>query len=332
MKAIRQYEFGGPEQLRYEEVADPEPRDGQVRIAVDVAGVHLVDTTIRRGTSFGAFPPPTLPMIPGREVAGTVDELGPSSDASLLGRRVVVHLGMASGGYASTAVADADALFALPDDVGAAEAVAMVGTGRTTLGILEVAQPRPDDVVLVTAAAGGVGALLVQAARATGAFVVAAARGANKVAVAERLGADATVDYTAGRWSPEPWTDRVRAALDGRPVTLALDGVGGEIGRAAFDLVAPGGRMVVFGYASGTQMPLDAGDLYTSGVTVAAGIGARIVSRPGGIRDLSAKALDELAAGRLQPLVNAPFALADAAEAHRAIEARETIGKVVLVP
>ncbi|MGH9137956.1 MAG: zinc-binding dehydrogenase [Acidimicrobiales bacterium] len=332
MKAIRQYEFGGPEQLRYEEIADPEPGDRQVRIAVDVAGVHFVDTTIRRGVSFGAFPSPALPMIPGREVAGTVDRLGPDADASLLGHRVVVHLGMASGGYASAAVADADTLFPLPEGVDAAEAVAMVGTGRTTLGILEVARPRPDDVVLVTAAAGGVGALLVQAARATGAFVVAAARGANKVAVAERLGADVTIDYAAGRWAPEPWTDRVREALAGRPVTLALDGVGGEIGRAAFDLVAPGGRMVVFGYASGTQLPLDADDLYSSGVTVAAGIGARIMSRPGGIRDLSAKALDELTAGRLKPLVNAPFALADAAEAHRAIEARETIGKVVLVP
>jgi NADPH2:quinone reductase len=327
VKAIRQFRFGGPEQLIYEAVPDPTPGTGQVRIAVEASGVHLVDTTIRRGTTFGALPPPTLPMTPGREVAGVVDTLGDGTDPAWLGRRVVVHLGAASGGYATLAVADASDLFALPDHVAATDAVAMVGTGRTALGILEIAAVRADDVAVVTAAAGGVGALLVQAAKAVGATVLATARGDDKLAAVARLGADEVVDHGL-----EGWPDALRDAAGGRPITLALDGVGGATGRAAFELVAPRGRMIVFGWASGEPMPLTVGDLYASGVAIAAGIGAAVVNRPGGIRGLAEAALDELAAGRLRPLVNPPFALADAADAHRAIESRATIGKVVLAP
>ena len=325
--AIRQHQFGGPDVLRYEEVPDPEPSPGQVRIAVRAAGVHLLDTSIRQGTSFGPFGPPELPMTPGREVAGVVDQLGAGTDPSWLGRPVVVHLGQASGGYASTVVAAAEDVFPLGDEPDFAAAVAMVGTGRTALGILETAEPTADDVALVTAAAGGLGALLVQALRAAGATVVGAAGGPAKVRVVEQLGADLAVDYTE-----DDWPDRVRKVLDGRGVTLVLDGVGGAIGRSAFELASPGGRMVLFGYSDGAPMPLDAEDLFASGVTVTAAVGPRMMGRPGGIRGLAQQALAELAAGRLTPLVNPPFALADAAAAHRALEGRGTTGKVVLVP
>ena len=195
MHAIRQHEFGPPETLIYEEVADPVPADGQLRIAVEAAGVHLLDTTIRRGESGGPFPLPDLPMTPGREVAGRVEALGPGVDDDWLGRRVVAHLGMASGGYAELAVAPVGALHELPDDLEADAAVAMIGTGRTTMGILEVAQPTPDDVVLVTAAAGGIGSLLVQAAHNVGAVVAGVAGGPDKVERARKLGADVGVDY-----------------------------------------------------------------------------------------------------------------------------------------
>ncbi|MEO7555007.1 MAG: zinc-binding dehydrogenase [Acidimicrobiales bacterium] len=325
MRAIRQYELGGPETLRYDEVDDPRPGEGQVRVVVHAAGVHVIDTSIRRGGGFG--PPPQLPMTPGREVAGVIDALGPHVEGALLGRRVVGHLGDANGGYASMAVADVGALIALADHVGFAEAVAMVGTGRTTLGILEAAAPQADDVVVITAAAGGIGALLVQAIHRRGATVVGAAGSAPKARIAEEQGADVGVDY-----SIDGWADEVRARLDGRAVTLALDGVGGPIGRAAFELVGPRGRMVLYGFASGEPMTLGVGDLFARGVTVSAAIGARVASRPGGLHDLSVQALDELAAGRLQPLIHPPFELADAADAHRAIEARATTGKVVLVP
>ena len=165
MHAIRQHDFGGPDTLVLEEVPDLDPGDGQVRIAVEAAGVHLVDTTIRSGESGGPFPLPDLPMTPGREVAGRVDRTGPGVDPAWSGRRVVAHLGLASGGYAEQALAAVTALHALPDHVTAPAAVAMIGTGRTAMGILEVAGIAADDVVLVTAAAGGLGSLLVQAAR-----------------------------------------------------------------------------------------------------------------------------------------------------------------------
>jgi NADPH2:quinone reductase len=168
----------------------------------------------------------------------------------------------------------------------------------------------------------------VQAARSVGATVVGVAGGARKIAEIERLGADVAVDYRAG----DAWPEQVRAALDGRPVTLALDGVGGDTGRAALGLVAPGGRMVIYGYASGEPMPLSVADLFGSGVTVIPGIGVRLLERPGGIRALAAAALGELAAGNLVPLVHPPFPLAEAADAHRALESRATIGKVVLAP
>jgi NADPH:quinone reductase len=326
MHAIRLHAFGPPENLRYERVEDPRPGPGQARIAVAAAGVHLIDTVLREGRPMGPLALPDLPTIPGREVAGTVDAVGPEVDERWLGRRVVAHLGPASGGYAELAVREAEALHALPDGLADDAAVAMIGTGRTALAILEVARPTADDVVLVTAAAGGLGSLLVQAARNAGATVVGVAGGPAKVDRVRQLGADVAVDYAAAGWS-----DAVRAALDGRDVTVALDGVGGAIGRGALELLGVGGRLILFGAASGEQIELSVGDLYSRGLTVSAAIGARIAQRPGGLRALEEQALAAAADGRLLPLVQR-FALAQAAAAHTAIQARATVGKTVLVP
>jgi NADPH:quinone reductase len=325
MHAIRLHEFGPAENLVYEEVEDPRPATGQVRIAVAAAGVHLIDTNIRAGVQQGPMPLPELPTIPGREVAGTVDALGAGVDESWLGRRVVAHLGPASGGYAELAVRDVDAVHALPDGVAEDAAVAMIGTGRTTLGILEVAQLAPGDVALITAAAGGIGSLLVQAAGERGAVAVALAGGEAKVQRARALGAAVAVDYT----TPE-WTEAVREALGDKRATVAFDGVGGEVGRAALELLAPGGRLILFGWSSGQPTRLSATDLFARGLTASAAIGPRILNRPGGLRDLEEQALDALAAGSLVPLVQR-FPLAEAARAHSALETRGTAGKVVLV-
>jgi len=317
VKAIVLREFGPAENLRHEEVDDPAPAAGQVRIALAAAGVHLVDTIIRRGSSHGPYPQPVLPAIPGREVAGVVDALGPGVDQGWLGRRVVAHLGQAGAGYAELAVREVDAVHALPDGLAADAAVAMIGTGRTTMAILEVAQITADDTVLVTAAAGGIGSLLVQAARSAGARVIGAAGGPEKVA---QVRADLAVDYN------EPgWTEAVGE------VTVALDGVGGELGRGALERLAVGGRLIVFGGASGAPIQFDVGDLYRRGLTVSAAIGPRILNRPGGIRELEERALAAAADGTLTPALTR-FPLADAAAAHAAIENRATIGKVVLVP
>ncbi|RSM64457.1 oxidoreductase [Kibdelosporangium aridum] len=324
-RAIRQYEFGPAEVLRLEEVPAPVPDRGQVRVRVAAAGVHLVDTSIRGGVGGGPFALPELPMTPGREVAGVVDAVGAQVDQAWLGKRVVAHLGQASGGYAELAVANVASLHELADGVEFDKAVAMIGTGRTTMAVLEAASLRADDVVLVPAAAGGMGALLVQAARNVGAFVVALAGGPAKVEVVRGLGADVVLDYRV-----DGWPERVRQALGDRELTVYFDSVGGAAGRAAFDLLGVGGRVVMFGYSSGEQLELSAGDLWARSLTATAAIGPRILRRPGGLRELESAALAALAAKELVPLTQA-FPLAQAAAAHRALETRGTVGKVVLV-
>jgi NADPH2:quinone reductase len=325
MHAIRQYEFGPPDNLRYEEVPDPEPAPGQVRIAVEASGVHLIDTAIRNGEGPAYYARPELPMVPGREVAGVVDAIGVGADESWAGRRVVAHLGLASGGYAESAVAPAEALHDIPGALEADAAVAMIGTGRTAVAILGTAALRADDVVLATAAAGGLGSLFVQAAHNAGAAVVGLAGGAEKTERVRELGATAAVDYLAS-----DWPERVRGALDGREVSIVLDGVGGDLGRQALELLGPGGRMVVFGWSSGEPTALTTMDVFGRSLTVTTGLGPDF-GGPERKRELEATALAEAAAGRLVPLLSR-FPLADAAAAHTALESRATVGKTVLIP
>jgi NADPH2:quinone reductase len=327
MHAIRLHAFGPAENLVFEEVGDPRPGPGQVRIAVRAAGVHVLDTNIRSGDTGGPFPLPDLPQIPGREVAGVVDAAGDGVDGSWLGRRVVAHLGMASQGYAELVVAPVGSLHELPDGLADDAAVAMIGTGRTTLAVLEAAELGPDDVVLVTAAAGGIGNLLVQAARNVGATVIGVAGGPDKVARVRELGADVALDYRTPAWA-----DDLRAERGDRPLTVAFDSVGGDAGRATLELLAPAGRLVIYGWSSGAPTGLSAGDIVGRGLTVTGAIGPRILQRPGGMRDLETRALARAAAGEWAPLVDSRFPLADAARAHRALEERETVGKVILVP
>ncbi|GGP63477.1 zinc-binding dehydrogenase [Saccharothrix coeruleofusca] len=322
MRAIRQHEFGPAETLRLAEVDDPEPGPGQVRVAVSVAGVHLLDAHLRAGQA-GPLPLPPLPTTPGREVAGVVAALGAGVDPSWLGKRVTAHLGQRSGGYAELAVADATALHALPDHVSDDQAVAMIGTGRTAVGVLRVARLTAADVVLVTSAAGGMGSLFVQEAHALGATVVGAAS-AGKLDLVRGLGADHVVDYTA----PD-WAERVRAEVG--EVTAVLDGVGGAAGRAALELLGVGGRIVLFGWSAGTPTRIETPDLYARGLTATVALGPRLFQGTS-LRELESRALHALASGRLSPVVSSAFPLAEAAAAHRALESRDTVGKVVLKP
>ena len=307
MKAIRQYEFGGPDTLRYEDVPDPEPGPYQARIEVHACGVHLIDASLRAGVQEGP-PLPTLPTTPGREVAGVVASPGPWS-----GKRVVAHLGPAGGGYAAVAVAPVTALHEIPASLSYEAAVALIGTGRTAEAILSEAALEAGDVGVLAGAAGGLGILLAQAAAAAGATVVGLAGGPAKTA---RVKADLVIDYS------EPgWAERVP------PATVLLDGTGGTIGRALFDRLSPGGRVVLFGWSSGQPFAFDVWDLYRLGVTVSCAIGARVATWPGGMRALETAAL-------ARPWVPAvtTFPLADAAGAHVAMESRRTTGKTVLIP
>ena len=321
MHAIRLHAFGPPDHLVLDELPDLEPGAGEVRIAVEASGVHLLDTTIRRGEP-GPMPRPELPTVPGREVAGVVDAVGPDVDQAWLGRRVVAHLGMVPGGYAEQAVTAVEKLSGVADHVGFPEAVAAVGTGRTALGVAELEPASADDVVLVPSAAGGLGWLLVQSARAAGATVVAAARG-ERTAALDELGADLVVDYGRAGWSRE-----VQERLGG--VTLVYDGVGGAVGRAALELLRPGGRLVMFGYSAGTPTELTTADLMGRGISAGWSLGARMNALPGGIPGLAGRALDKVAAGEWRPLVST-YPLADAGRAHADLEGRRALGKVVLV-
>jgi NADPH2:quinone reductase len=327
MYAIQQHAVGGPKELRYEEVQDPHPSRGQIRIRVESAGVHLIDTAIRRSERSGPLPPPKLPMIPGREVAGVVDELGPGVDQPVIGSRVVVDLGVASGGYAQFAIADVNAVHAVPNGIDADEAVDLIGTGRTSMAILELAAPSPDDTAVMTAAAGGVGSLVVQGLVRAGATVIGVAGGPDRVGHVRALGAIDAIDYLN-----KSWTNSVRAASADRPITLAIDGVGGDIGRSALELLDVGGRLVMHGSSSGRTTQLSSDDIYARGVTVSAAIGARLLRRPGGLRSLETSALNAAAEAWLRPIVGQRFALSDAWQAHEAIESRATIGKTVLRP
>lgn len=318
MRAIRLHEFGPPENLRVEELPDLRPTDGEVRMSVAASGVHLVDTSIRRGEE-GPFPRPDLPTVPGREVVGTVDLVGDGVDPAWLGTRVVAHLGMVPGGYADQAVTAVDNLIRLPDDLGFRDAVALVGTGRTAEAVLEHVRLAPDDVVLVPAAAGGLGWLLVQGAKEAGATVIAAARGEAKTALLEDSVADLVVDYGDPDW----------AAQVGRKVTVVLDGVGGTVGRAALELLVPGGRLLMFGYSSGSVTEVTTQDLVGRSITAGWGLGPQLFSRPGGIKGLAERALARAARGGWRPLVTA-YPLGEAARAHRDLEERRTVGKVVL--
>lgn len=324
MHAIRLHTFGSAENLTYEQTADPAPGPGQVRIAVAAAGVHLLDTALRAGMP-GPAPVP-LPTIPGREVAGTVDALGEGTPELWLGKRVVAHLGFQPGGYAELAVTDIERLHEIPAGLDFAHAVAMIGTGRTVMGILQFTDLGPDSVAVVPAAAGGIGTLLVQYARHAGATVIGLAGGPAKTALVAANGADLAVDYT-----DPAWPDKVRAYLGGRPATIVFDGVGGDIAREATALLSPTGQHLVFGWSGE--------GIHTGGPYLVEGLsqqvlGPEMLAKAGGpnpVRTLELRALTEAADGRLTPSVHR-FPLAEAAAAHHALENRGTTGKVVLEP
>ena len=312
-------EFGPPNVLQPTEVPEPVPGPGDVLIDVEVVNITFVETQLRAGKSPNPAMLPQLPAIPGNGVGGTVLAVGEGVDPVLVGRRVVSSTG-GTGAYAERVAVDAAGLIEVPGELELADAVALLADGRTAMLLMRGAEVRTDETVLVEAAAGGVGSLLVQLCRNAGAQVVAAAGGGRKLELASELGAGLTVDYT------EPdWTQAIKAQLGG--VDVAFDGVGGEIGRAAFDLVRPAGRFSVFGLASGQFTEIPDEEAARRGISVIRG--SRVA--PEEMLELTRAALAEAAAGRLRPVVGQTFPLDRAADAHAAIEARATIGKTLLL-
>jgi NADPH:quinone reductase len=311
MRAVLLSEFGPPSVLVPADVPAPTAGDGQVLIDVAYANITFVETQFR-ATGFGPFKG-ELPVIPGNGVGGVVAAAGRGADERWVGRRVVTSTG-GTGGYAERVAVNADVLFPVPDGLALDDAVALLADGRTAAMLVDSAGIRPGERVLVEAAAGGVGTLLVQLARAAGAKVVAAAGGERKLALARELGAAHAVDYR------EPdWTERAG------DVDVVFDGVGGATGRAAFGLLRRGGRMVSFGLASGEWATIDEADAAARGVTL-----VRPGATPEQMRGFTETVLAQAAAGRVRPVIGQRFPLERAADAHAAIEARATIGKTLL--
>ncbi|QFG24905.1 zinc-binding dehydrogenase [Actinomadura sp. WMMB 499] len=311
MRAVWLTGLGGPEVLVAGEAPDPAPGDGRALVAVEFANITFVETQMRAGgpSPFTVEPP----VIPGNGVGGVVTAVGAGADPALVGRRVVSATG-GSGGYAELAAVDAAGVFEVPDGLALDDAVALLADGRTATMMLRAAGPRPGERVLVEAAAGGVGTLLVQLAKAAGAVVVAAVGGARKAEVARGLGADEVVDYR------EPgWTAGVGA------VDVVFDGVGGGVAREAFTLLRGGGRMVSFGLASGEWAQVPEGDAAARGVTL-----VRPEATPEEMRGFTETVLADAARGMVRPLIGQRYPLADAAGAHAAIESRATVGKTLL--
>ena len=250
MRTIEVTRFGGPEVLKLRERPDPVAGLGQV--VVDVAAIPLLwlDTALRSGKGRNWFTVEP-PYVPGNGVAGTVSAVGADVEADWIGRDVVSDT-RATGSYAERVAVSADGLVPIPDELTSLTAAALLTDGRTALGILDGVAVQAGTSVLITGAAGGMGLLLIQLASACGARVVGAARGEPKLAAVRAQGAVAAVDY-----SEPDWTGRVLDALgDDRP-SVVLDGVGGEIGRAAFAMTAEGGVFSAHGAASGDFAPLD---------------------------------------------------------------------------
>ncbi|NEW30526.1 zinc-binding dehydrogenase [Nocardia cyriacigeorgica] len=329
MRAVYVTKFGGPEVLEVRDVPEPVPGAGEVLVDVVAADVMFLDTRLRSGWGTDFFPVEP-PYVPGGAIGGVVAAVGPDVDPSWVGTRVSTATvrsgiggGLPIGGYAEKALSRAETLTPVPDDVTLEQAVALTHDGKTALAVFDRAAIESGEWVLITAAAGGLGTLLTQRARTAGAKVIAAARGAAKLEVARRLGADVLVDYS------EPgWVDEVRAATGGPGAQVVLDGAGGELGGAAVEALADGGRFIGYGSAAGDFAAVDTDAAQQRGLTV---LGLfDIASDATDWSALAERALAEVAAGRWEVVIGQTFPLAEADRAHAAIDSRGAIGRTLL--
>ncbi|WP_285486102.1 zinc-binding dehydrogenase [Amycolatopsis taiwanensis] len=317
MRVVWVKEFGGPEVLVAGEAPDPVAGPGQVLIDVAFANITFVETQLRAGST-GPYRL-DLPVIPGNGVGGVIVATGKGVDPELVGVRVVTGLN-GSGGYAERVVVGAEAPFVVRDGLALDDAVALLADGRTAAALMHAAGVTAGMRVLVEAAAGGVGSLLVQLAGAAGATVVAVAGGAGKVELARELGAAHAIDYSSADWA-----QRVRDEVGG--VDIVFDGVGGEIGASAFGLLGRGGWFFSYGLASGAWTEVSEETAAARGVSIHRGS----LGSPAELRRFTERVLVDAANGRVRPVIGQRFPLTEAAQAHRAIETRATLGKTLLV-
>lgn len=325
MKKIIVNEFGGPEKLTLHDVAVPSAGDGQIVIKVEASGVNFSDSMQRRNQY--VFPV-SLPYLPGFEVAGIVTELGKGVENISVGDRVVAML-PGGGGYAQYAVTPSYLAAVLPPTISAQESLALQVQGLTAyLMLKDGAKLQAGQTVLVQAAAGGVGTLLVQIAKQMGASkVIATASTAEKLAVAKSLGADELINYTEANW-----VQKVKDATGGKGADVILDATGGEILRNSLNCLAPFGKLISFGNPTGGSTSIEAYTLVNNN-QILQGFGlASYFEKPDLMQEAYQYLFSQAATGKLKVHIGQTFPLKDAAEAHRQMESRKTTGKIVLIP
>lgn len=324
MRAVVCSELGPPSVLRVEDRPDPQPRPGQVVVAVEAAGVNYVDALFVAG-EYQIKPP--LPFVPGSELAGTVVELGEGVEGLEVGQRVLASVGL--GGYASRVACGATQVTAVPDGLDPLRAAAFTQSYCTALfSLRDRAHVQPGETVLVLGAGGGVGLAAVDVAVALGARAIAVASSADKREAALAQGAEAAIDPTI-----EDLKDRARALSGGGGVDVVVDPIGGDLAEPALRSLDLFGRYLVIGFAAGTipRLPLNQ-VLLRNRAIVGVDWGAWGMAHPAQNQALLADALALVAAGRLHPVAPTAYPLERVADALTDLRERRVTGKVVLVP
>lgn len=315
MKAIRVNELGGADKLTVEEIEKPTANADEVLIKVAAAGINYADTMMRAGNYLTK---PELPFTLGYEAAGTIESLGENVKHLKVGQRVLATT--SSGGYAEFATAKANQVIPIPDELGFGESTALLVQGLTALGLLN--GTKSGDSILIHAAAGGVGTLLVQLAKHKGLKVIGTASSEQKLHKVLELGADFAINY-----SDDDWTDEVLQATDGKGVNWIIEMVGGEIVGKNLKVLAKHGTMWVYGSASNQDFRVSVLSLMAKNHSIHGYwlMNESIENRIAFTKEL----LEHIKTGRLKIEVT-EFPLEKAKEAHEAIESRKTTGKVVL--
>jgi NADPH2:quinone reductase len=329
MRQVQFSRFGGPDVLDLVEKPTPAPGSGEILVSVRAIGVNFAETLMRENRYAVT---PDLPAIPGTEVAGIVERIGDKVEGLRVGARVAVPLfatGAVTGGYSDHVVVNAALAVPLPEKISFETATALMIQGLTALYLVQHISPK-DKVVLINAAAGGVGSLLVQFARRTGArSVIAAASSKAKLDFAATLGADHGVDYTKPGWD-----DAVRAASGGAGPDLIYESVGGDVTGTCLSVLGPNGEIVIYGALNIQSFSLGIPELINlifknQSLT---GFALPTLLNSDGLASGLATLFELAASGALKVQIGGTYALKDAVSAHRAMEARATTGKVVLVP
>jgi NADPH2:quinone reductase len=328
MKTVQINRFGGPEVLEAVEIPTPVPGAGQLLVRIHAIGINFADT-LMRANRYAMTPP--LPAILGSEAAGVVAALGPDVDGFAIGQRVAAPLFAADrmGAYAEFIAIDASLAVPLPDAVSFEQAAALLNQGLTALYLTRQAPPK-GKTVMVSAAAGGVGSILVQLAKRAGARrVIAAASTSAKLDFAMSLGADAGVNYTSA-----DWTEELRRVTEGVGPDIIYESVGGDVTGACLATLAPKGQIVIYGALNIQSFQLGVPELLglifkNQSLT---GFAFIPLLTPADMRSGLAALFELVTRNELVVTIGGRYSLAEASKAHGALEGRGTTGKLILTP